>query len=209
MPSTLRGWHGLSALVVGIFLLVHMGNHVIGLAGQNFHIGYMTWARAFYRNPFVETCLLSLLAWQLGSGMTMVVRSWGSRRGGVAWLQALSGLYLALFLCVHVGAVLLGRAVLGLDTDFRFAAAGFHVPPWHFFFAPYYFLAVASLFAHVGCAVYWAFETNWPKLGRPALAMIGSIGLIAGALFDLSLAGELFPVDIPTSYRATYSSEPH
>jgi hypothetical protein len=129
-----------------------------------------------------------------------------ARRGSVAWLQALSGTYLALFLLIHVSAVMYGRAVLGLDTDFRFAAAGFHVPPWQWFFAPYYFLAVASLFTHVGCAIYWRIGRMETSLRWPVLAAFVAIGLAAGLLFDLALAGKLYPVDIPPAYRATFSA---
>jgi len=208
MRRGVRHGHLASALIIAAFLMAHMGNHVAGLAGQNQHMAYMAAARGLYRNALIEPLLLMLLAWQIGSGLLMVARTWGSRRGGVAWLQALSGIYLALFLLIHVGAVMYGRAVLGLDTDFRFAAAGFHVAPWQWVFAPYYFLAVASLFAHVGCAAYWNIGRTWTSIRRPVLAAFIAIGLAAGLLFDLALAGKLYPVDIPPAYRATFSGAP-
>lgn len=74
---------------------------------------------------------------QAASGSWLLARRWKQRRGKVAWLQALSGAYLAFFLMVHVGAVLFGRTVLKLDTNFYYAAAGLYVPPFQFFFAPY------------------------------------------------------------------------
>jgi hypothetical protein len=202
---SLRQLHFFSALAIGSFLLVHLGNHIVGLRGQDHHIAYMTSARHFYRQAIVEPILLLLLIWQATSGLRMVARSWSTRSGGIAWLQALSGIYLALFLCVHVGAVLSGRAVLGLDTDFRFAAAGFHVPSWQWFFAPYYFLAVFCLIAHVGCAIFWNMTGRWTQIRSAALGFFLATGLVVGTLIDLALAGKLFPVDIPQSYRATYS----
>lgn len=36
-----------------------------------------------------------------------------------------------------------------VDTNFYFAAAGFHVPPNQLLFGPYYFLAVLALFTHL------------------------------------------------------------
>jgi succinate dehydrogenase/fumarate reductase cytochrome b subunit len=182
-----------------------MGNHIVGLRGQDSHIAYMAAARHFYRRAWVEPVLLLLFVWQIASGLRMVARSWSARHGGIAWLQALSGVYLSLFLCVHIVAVLSGRALLGLDTDFRFAAAGFHVPPWQWFFAPYYFLAVFSLFAHLGCAVFWNITDLWAQARVAALGVFLATGLILGTLIDLALAGKVFPVDIPQSYRATYS----
>ncbi len=46
---------------------------------------------------------------------------------------------------VHVGAVLFGRAVRHLDTNFCFAAAGFFLPQNQHFFGPNHFLAVLAL----------------------------------------------------------------
>jgi hypothetical protein len=200
----LRGLHFLSALAVGLFVVVHLGNHLYGLAGQQAHVDYMSHARAIYRNRVVEVLLLVLLAWQIGSGLTMLSRRWKQRRGAVAWLQALSGLYLALFLLAHVGAVMAGRGVFGLDTDFRFAAAGFFVPPLQFLFAPYYFLAVFCLFAHVGCAVYWRLAAR-AGLRAGVLTAFLVAGATASLLIVLSLMGALYPVDIPDAYKATFS----
>ena len=118
-------------------------------------------------------------------------------------MQVLSGAYLATFVVIHVSAVLAGR-YFGLDTDFRFAAAGFHVSPWTWFFAPYYFLAVASLTTHVGCALYWHASNSLARYRRALLAGFVAIGVVGGIAIDLSLAGRLFAVDIPTAYGALY-----
>ncbi len=170
--STLRNLHRLSAIFIATFLCVHITNHLSGLAGVEAHIAFMGIARSVYRIYLIEFALLSAIGFQIASGITLVIRGWKQRRGFVSWLQAFSGLYLALFLLIHVGAIIYGRAILGLDTNFRYAAAGFHVPPWQWFFAPYYFLAVASLFTHVGCAVYWKLASSWPIARRNALLIL-------------------------------------
>jgi hypothetical protein len=192
--------------MIGLFLIVHIGNHLVGLSGQAAHQAYMTAARSIYRQPLVEAPLIVLLLWQIGSGLTMVARGWKSRKGAVAWLQALSGLYLAFFLLNHVGAVMGGRHVLGLDTDFRFAAAGFFVAPWQLFFAPYYFLALVALGAHVGCAFYWLLQSRSMAARQAALWTAVAVGAGLGLAFVLMLSGALFSVDIPAEYRATYGA---
>lgn len=197
----LRGLHRLSAILIGVFLLLHMANHLAGLSGQEAHMTFMAKARAFYRHPAIEIPLIGLLLWQVGSGLRMLVRGWAKRRGAVAWLQAISGGYLAFFLLNHVGAVVAGRTLLGLDTDFRFAAAGFFASPWQWFFAPYYFLGVVSLFVHVGCAVYW--NVDWS--GRTVLLSgISLLGAAFATSLVLALSGTLYPVDVPANYLATY-----
>jgi hypothetical protein len=204
---TLRTYHFASAIVLGLFVVLHIANHVFGLVGQGQHVAFMHALRPLYRNMVVEPLLLFLFATQIASGLTMVVKGWRSRCGGVAWLQAGSGLYLAAFVALHVLAVLSGRAMLGLDTDFRFAAAGFHVPGWPWYFWPYYTLAVLALFTHVGCALYWNIRDRSPRVAQRALGSMVAVGAVVGLLISSSLAGLLHPVEIPAAYKATYAGE--
>jgi len=152
---SIRVLHRVSAMLLAAFLILHVSNHLAGVLGREAHIAFMAHIRPIYRNAFVEPLILALLVWQMGTGATMALRGWRSRTGFVAWLQAGSGIYMALFLIVHVSAVMAGRYGRGLDTNFNFAAAGFHVPSWPWFFGPYYFFAIAALFSHAGSALYW------------------------------------------------------
>lgn len=201
---SLRRLHASSAILLAAFAALHMANHLVGLRGVSAHLAFMKAARHVYRYPLVEAALLVCVAVQVITGLTFVIRGWRARRGIMPWLQAMSGAYLALFLLVHVGAVLFGRGVLGLDTNFYFAAAGLHVPPFALFFAPYYFLAVAALFTHLGCAAYWQMQDRPATVRRLAAVMPPLLGLTAALLIVLALAGVLFPVDIPARYLATY-----
>ncbi|MBY0566559.1 MAG: hypothetical protein K2P70_04575 [Hyphomonadaceae bacterium] len=198
----LRTLHRVSAFLLGVFLVVHIANHLAGLAGENVHLTYMTAARRVYRAPLVEATLLAMVAWQMTSGALLLRRRWRARKGMVATLQLASGAVLLGFLAIHVGAVLAGR-MAGIDTDFRFAAAGFHTHAWWLFFAPYYTLAVIALTTHVGCALYWRLD------GRVRNAVLtGCIagGTVAGVLISLMLAGVLARVDIPSSYGAFFGA---
>ena len=190
-------------MALAAFLLVHLANHIVGLTGKQAHITFMAAARAGYRNALVEPILLVLIGWQATSGLVMALRGWRSRQGWIAWVQAGSGLYLAGFLLVHVGAVLIGRR-RGLDTNFDFAAAGFHVPTWPWFFAPYYFAAVTALFLHAGCALYWARLSRGERIARRPLLVAAAIGPVLAALIVLALSGALYVVTIPPAYLATY-----
>jgi succinate dehydrogenase/fumarate reductase cytochrome b subunit len=202
---TLRKFHALSAVLIAAFACLHIANHLAGLSGAAQHIAFMELARSVYRFPAVELALLSCVAFQIVSGVTFLVQGWKQRHGLIPWLQAISGGYLSFFLVVHVGAVLFGRGALNLDTNFYFAAAGFHVPPVQFFFAPYYFLAVAALFTHLGCAAYWQAQDR-PRVARVlAVTIPSAVGAVASLLIVLSLAGALFPVEVPAQYKASYA----
>ena len=201
---TLRRLHALSAVLIVAFVCLHIANHLAGLAGAATHIAFMEAARSVYRFRVVELTLLGCVAFQVVSGFTLVVRDWKQRHGFIPWLQAISGAYLSFFLVIHVGAVLFGRGMLNLDTNFYFAAAGFHVAPFQFFFAPYYFLGVVALFTHLGCAAYW--HSQSPPLARVlVVALPSAVGVVVSLLIVLSLAGAFFPVEIPAEYKATYA----
>lgn len=204
----LRKLHALSAILVAAFACLHVANHLVGLGGVSQHIAFMKAARTVYRFPVVEVALLACVGFQVASGLALVARGWKQRRGLVPWVQAASGTYLALFLAFHVGAVLFGRAALGLDTNFYFAAAGFHVAPFQYFFGPYYFLAVVALFTHLGCAAYWR-SGDGDRRRLLVVALPVAAGVVASLLISMSLAGALFPVEIPARYRAIYDQLLH
>ena len=198
----LRALHRSSAMVVGAFVLVHLAGHVAGIFGLAMHQAVLDVLRTVYRQPVLEGLLLGCALFQGSSGLVLLWRGRGQRAGRVAWLQAWSGGYLALFLLVHVGAVLWGRAQ-GLDTNFHFAAAGLHVPPWQWFFAPYYFLAVLAFWAHVGCAAYWNVPTRHRTV---ALGVMLAIGMAMAGVLVAWLAGAVIAVEIPARYLGSYPS---
>jgi hypothetical protein len=200
----LRALHRTSALMVTAFACVHIVNHLTALFGVASHLAFMDSARAVYRQPIVEGILLLCVAFQVVSGLCLIARRWKQLRGLIAWLQAIAGAYLSLFLSAHVGAILFGRTVLDLDTNFYFAAAGLHVPPYPFFFAPYYFLALLALFTHLGSAAYRRMHAKARATGMLAMVFAVLIGSVVSLLVVLSLAGTLQPFEVPEEYKAIY-----
>ena len=200
----LRTLHRYGGIGVALFVLVHLANHLAALGGIEAHLRFMEEARRVYRQPIVEIALLLLVALQAGSGVRLLAAGWKRRRGGIAWMQALSGGYLALFLLIHVAAVLFGRAVLDLDTNVHFAAAGLQVWPYQLFFVPYYFLAVLALFTHLGCALARR-AAMAPHRRLAALAVPMCVGGVLAAVLLAALMGELYPYEVPQAYAATYA----
>lgn len=188
----LRVMHRTSGLLVALFVVAHLAGHLAGLAGAAAHQTVLDALRVVYRQPVVEALLLGCVAFQMGSGLVLLWRGRGQRRGAVGWLQAASGAYLFLFLLVHVAAVVHGRTE-GIDTNLQFAAAGMHTPPWQWFFGPYYFVAVVAIGTHAGCALYRHLPS--PVRG-PVLVGALVAGLVLGAVLVVMLAGGLGPVDL-------------
>lgn len=203
--SMLHKLHRISALIIGTYALFHIANHWMALFSLSLHIEFMEGYRPFYRVLPIEALLLTCFAYQVVSGIYFIKSRWGQRSGFFDKAQALSGGYLAFFLIVHVAAVLFGRIELNLDTNFYYAAAGMHIVPYYFFFFPYYFLAVVTIFTHVGCAIHWISRERFSIKARNKIGVAFIfIGIMLGGLIVLSFGGTFYEVQIPAEYEATY-----
>lgn len=201
--------HRSSAVIIALFALLHIANHAFAVGGVDAHVRFMELLRQGYRLPLVEVLLIGCVLFQVCSGLFFVVRRFGQRHGFFDRLQALSGCYLGFFLLVHVSAVLFGRAVLGLDTNFFYAAAGMHVFPYSLFFVPYYFLAVAAIFAHLACAAHWLLRERLGVAERDRLGYLMCVaGVVLSAVIITAFAGGFSAVEIPGEYLATYGRGP-
>lgn len=188
---TARKLHRRLAILLGLFIALHLANHLMGLLGQETHRMVQNALRPIYRHPIIEALLLAAFAAQAVLGLTLTLRH---RR---LTLQTTSGLYLALFLLIHISAVLLARAQ-GTDTTLAFAAAGLHAPaPWPQLFAAYYALAVLALFAHLSVPLGRRFG---PIATRTAFAT----GAVLAVTLTLLLMGRLTPLVIPPALIAAF-----
>jgi len=195
--------HGVSAVVLALYLVPHIVNHLVGLGGVEAHIAFMRAVRVVFRVPVVEGLLLFCVLLQAVTGLSLFLLGFGERRGFVPWLQAGAGVCLAAFLYIHVRAVLFGRNVMHVDTNFYYAAAGLHVPSlsFHWYFASYYFVAVLSLFVHFGCAAWRRLQRQPPRTRALAVALPAALGAVIAALIVMTLAGAFYRVVIPPEYQ--------
>lgn len=196
--------HRLGAVLLAPFLLLHLGNHLQALGGVQRHIALMEALRPFYRTPLLEGLLFVVLVLQAVSGLRRWRPAW--RAGGRRRLQALSGAALLAFLVAHVGAVLVARHALGLDTNVHFAAAGMHVAPFGGFFVPYYAIAVIALFTHLGCALAGRLEPGSPRAARRVLRIAVLAGALLAAALVAALLGLLEPYAPPPAYTAPFTA---
>lgn len=191
-PPRLRKLHRASALVLGSFLLLHLANHVAGFAGQDAHRSVQLALRWLYQG-WLEPVLLAACAVQVATGLRLV---WLRRSSlGRSAAQAFSGMYLALFLSIHVFAVMQARGS-GVETDLAFAAAGMHAGAWAYFFAPYYALAIFAFGLHISVPI----GRRRPQAGR---AVVAASAALAVALVAL-LAGLITPLRIAPSLIQTF-----
>jgi succinate dehydrogenase/fumarate reductase cytochrome b subunit len=93
--------HRLSALVITVFVLTHIGNQVFGFVSLSAYATTLNILRVGYHQPVIESLLLASAAIQIATGAAMGVRK---VRGGALTenLKAITGWYLAVFLMTHV-----------------------------------------------------------------------------------------------------------
>jgi len=197
--------HRLSATIVATYALGHLFNHLVALRGIDAHVDFMKAYREIYRYPALEALLFLCLTYQIASGSYFIIKGWGQRHDFWDKAQALSGAYLVFFLLLHVGAVLFGRAILKLDTNFYYAAAGLNIAPFPVFFLPYYFLAVVAFFTHVACAFHrlargHVTETMRNKVGYAVVI----VSIVLSSIIVATFSGAFYKVDIPREYQKTF-----
>ncbi|PJJ59854.1 hypothetical protein [Hymenobacter chitinivorans] len=203
MRFRLLSYHYWTGLLLAVFILAHLGNHLVALWSVPAHLATMRVLRVVYRHPVVETGLLLAVVIQLGTGLRLYWRGRRLPAPPVAErVQRLSGLYLVFFLVVHTGAVLTGRAGFGLDTNLYFAAAGINTWPFSLFFVPYYFLAVVAVFLHVASLHYLKAAGLFGRVrARQQAWLIGGAGVVVAGLILFAMTNHLRGLPIPPRYR--------
>jgi hypothetical protein len=172
VDSTVKRLHRLSGIVIAGFLLLHLTNHLFALGGPSLHIAVMNMFRYLYRFLPVEILLLMCVIFQVISGATLVFKKGFLRQPFYVIIQIVSGLYLSFFIIYHVRAVMLGRYVWNVDTDFYFAAGVANRYPEKIFFIPYYTLSLVCVFAHIACVHYIKRQEKLDKMTDEADTII-------------------------------------
>jgi len=198
----LKKLHHLSGIVISVFIVLHLANHISSLWGANVHIELMIKLRAFYRNIFAESILLGAVLLQIISGIKLFLTKRRTASNFFDKLQIWSGVYLAFFFIIHLSAVFAGRLILDLDTNFYFGVAGLNAFPFNLFFIPYYSLAILSFFGHLAAIHSKKMKTS--LLGftpnRQAFMILG-IATILTITILYGLTNGFHGVEVPSEYN--------
>ncbi len=193
--------HYFSGITITVFILLHLYNHFISIFGIENHIELMETLRLFYRNIFVETILLLAVLVQIISGIKLFFKKRKYATTFFDKLQLWSGLYLVIFFLIHISAVLIGRFVLHLDTNFYFGVAGINTFPFNLFFAPYYSLAIISFFGHIAAIHSAKMKKNilglTPKKQSYSILVLG---ILLTVIILYGLTNGFSGVEIPQEY---------
>ena len=158
--------------------------------------------RVFYRKIFAETLLIGAVLLQIISGFNLFRTKRKTASTGFEKLQIWTGLYLAVFFLIHLSAVLSGRHLLNLDTNFYFGVAGLNSFPYSLFFIPYYGLAILAFFGHVAAIHSQKMKINVFYLSPKAQANVILIfGFILTIAIFYGLTNQFKGVNIPKEYE--------
>ncbi len=198
----LRKVHYLSGIIMTIFIGLHLFNHLVSILGAEAHISLMEKLRVVYRNPIAETLLLIAVLVQIFSGVKLFLATRKGKKNFYGKLQIWSGLYLAIFFLFHVGAVLVGRYVLNLDTNYYFGVAGLNTFPTVLFFLPYYSLAIMAFFAHTASIHFQKMKSNiYGITPKQQSNFILIKGVIITVVILYGLTNGFTGVEIPAEYN--------
>ena len=189
--------HRILAMLLGVFIVSHLAIHLTAWGGPDTHIWALSKIQPLYRNWVVEPLLVLAIIAQVVIGSNLLWRRWKQPQKTLwGWLQIMSGVYIAIFLSIHSSSALITRYIIGLDTNFYWAAATLNVAPLQYFFTPYYFLGVLSIFVHLAAAIHF----GWKYSGKILPLLIAALGVITATAIILAFNGSLFAIDLPPEY---------
>ena len=182
-PIALRVAHGTSALlIVLIFLAWHLLNHASAVFSHEFNRAMMNALRKWYRSDLVQPVLVTLMMFQVVSGVILFWRATAARSDLYRTLQTSTGAFLTAFIVSHLNAVfILGRAVTKVDTNFLWASGapvGLLPDAWNVRLIPHYSLGVWFVITHMGLGlrgVLLAHQVS-PSLADRAAWAVSSLG---------------------------------
>lgn len=195
--------HRITAIILGIFIASHLIVHLFAIGGINAHLKALDSVQWIYRNPIGETLLVAAIITQIVTGWN---RLKAKRRSPNRWAKAqvYSGLYLMFFLIIHTSAAIATHTIFSLETDFYWAAGSMNISPIKFFFWPYYFLAVTSLFVHFACALHF----GWPRKFTALKKILPISGALIALAIILTFTGLFYDVpiteDVLNYYRKNF-----
>jgi succinate dehydrogenase/fumarate reductase cytochrome b subunit len=187
----LRVVHGAVALCLLCgFLLAHLINHDMALWSVKLHGQVMEWLRHWYRSEWVEPALLVLLGVMIATGVPLVSSHSRQRADSFRILQMATGVYLGLFICAHVFAVLAARQG-GIETDWYFGVGPHGLLVGRGALIAYYIYSAFFLILHAGFGlriVLLKHGTQEPSANR-AVYWVAALGFVVTTVLTVAAFG--------------------
>jgi hypothetical protein len=192
--KTIRKIHGISALLLIFgFISLHLTNHIFALHSNAMYEEIRLIFNSWYQSDLVEPILLALLGIMILTGVPMIRRYIGTDSDIFRILQISSGLYIAVFLCAHVKAVLNARNN-GVETDWIFATGLDGLINGYYILIPYYTLSVIMMILHASLGFRMVLLSRKASLKRANHIFYRII--ILGSLFSILILAAILGIQI-------------
>ncbi len=199
----MKNLHRITGILVSLFIVAHLGNHLIAISGIETHISVMNSLRVIYRNPIIEPILILAFAFQSISGIRLFYRLLKKKEKSTQdKIKMYSGVILAVFIINHIAATIGQRLYFELDTNFYFAARVVLQDPFYYFFIPYYFLGIMAFGVHLA-VVHRDKVSNYISPHQARIHYYGIIGLflLISIMILLIFTGSFYDIRIPKVYN--------
>jgi hypothetical protein len=191
--TRLRVAHGIAAALVVSFVLFHLTNHLLGLAGPDVHAAVMKVGRRVYRSPVVEPVLIGLLLFQVVSGARLAWRWSSLPADAYRVFQIGSGAYLAAFILAHLNSALISaRAVHKIDTGWAWASGaptGLIHDAWNVRLLPHYAFGIFFILAHLSSGLRGVVIAH--GVAATVANRVWAVGLVVTALVSVAIISGL------------------
>lgn len=183
--------HRISAIFLIVFVIAHLGNHLVAAWGPTAFGDYLSIVRSAYRRPYVEAAIIILLIVQAASGLSLAVRR-TEPRNAVSWIELISALIFLPFIIVHLAAVAVTRYFFQIDTDFYWVAEMMKDTPARPYIIAFHALGVIAVTVHIGAGLnYLAKAIGAPAIGPTIMRGCIGFGLLVSAAGLAGYAGLL------------------
>ena len=191
--------HRITAILLLLFILAHIGNHVAAAFGPKTYNSYLATVRIVYRNPIIEPLLITLVGIQMISGFNLIIKSFqrDAKRSLLSWLEFFSAIVFVLFIVIHLSAIAVTRFYFEIQTDFYWVAEMFRAGALQPYIIGFHFLGIMAVTVHSGIGIKYLFDAmGLGKNGRTVAVSIIAVGLGASIIAIAAYSGKLYPIEL-------------
>ena len=191
--------HRIAALLLLLFVLVHIGNHVAAAIGPKTYNAYLATARIVYRNPIVEPLLIALIGAQAITGFSLIIKSFqrDEKRSLASWFEIFSAVGFVIFIIIHLSAIAVTRFYFEVQTDFYWVAEMFRAGALQPFIIGFHFLGIMTVTIHAGIGLKYMFDgIGLGKIGRTAAVTLIVAGFAASVIALSAYSGQFYPIEL-------------
>ncbi|GJL93270.1 hypothetical protein [Hyphococcus sp.] len=188
--------HRAAALILSVFVLAHIGNHVAGVFSLEVYFRYLTAVRQIYRHPIGEPILIGLIIIQMITGLAITVGAFQrrERRKLHSWIEIIAAWLFFLFITIHLASIAVTRFYFEMETDFLWVATMMRPSLLQPYIIAFHFLGIVVVTTHMGIGFrYLLTAIGLPRLGSVVAALIASAGLVAATIAIIVYTGYTNP----------------